>query len=335
MATRDDVARLAGVSASTVSYVISGRRPISEDTKVKVRAAMRELNYTPNAFARGLAGAKRGVIALHYPHSPQGVSSTEFEYVSTAAKKAQGLGYHLLLWTQPLSDTEGLMSLVDQGMVDGVILMEVTPDDPRIAPMRDSGTPFALVGTPKIADVLTCVDNDYADQADQAVSYLVGKGHNGFVFLGPDGARDSRGFGPSIHIRRELERAAFEHDVSCTVHLVEATPAAGRDFISTIHTRHATPLAVISFNELAVAGMLYEAALTGLAVPDDLTVLALNMGAGAAELAQPPVTTLSPEPHVIMGRAVEILVNATTTENNASPRDPLLVRSRLTPRSTT
>ena len=57
MATRDDVARLAGVSPSTVSYAISGRRTISDATKAKVLAAMRELNYTPDAFAQGLAGS--------------------------------------------------------------------------------------------------------------------------------------------------------------------------------------------------------------------------------------------------------------------------------------
>lgn len=66
MATRDDVARLAGVPSSTVSYVISAQRPISVDTQAKVRAAMRELNYTPNAFARGLAGAQRGVVRAQY-----------------------------------------------------------------------------------------------------------------------------------------------------------------------------------------------------------------------------------------------------------------------------
>lgn len=53
MATRDDVARLAGVSPSTVSYVISGRRTISDATKTRVLAAMRDLNYTPNALLRG------------------------------------------------------------------------------------------------------------------------------------------------------------------------------------------------------------------------------------------------------------------------------------------
>ncbi|MFD2841760.1 LacI family DNA-binding transcriptional regulator [Populibacterium corticicola] len=335
MATRDDVARLAGVSSSTVSYVISGRRPISADTQAKVRAAMRELNYTPNAFARGLAGARRGVIALHYPHSPQGVSSTEFEYVSAAAEKAQGLGYHLLLWTQPLSDTEGLRSLVDQGMVDGVILMEVTPDDPRIAPMRDSGTPFVLVGTPDAADIPTYVDNDYADQADQAVAHLAARGCGDFVFLGPDGTSDSRGFGPSLRIRRELERAALEHGVSCAVHLTPATPLAGRTALHAIRAQHTAPLAVVSFNELAVAGMLYEAALIGLAVPRDLMVLALNMGSNAAELAQPPVTTLSPEPHQIMSQAVKALVSTTSTGLSEAPRVQLLVRSRLTLRATT
>ena len=110
MATRDDVARLAGVSPSTVSYVISGRRTISDATKAKVLSAMRELNYTPDAFAQGLAGSRRGILALHFPTSVDGYSSTEFEYVTAAMERARALGAEVLL--EPREGPAGWRSVV-------------------------------------------------------------------------------------------------------------------------------------------------------------------------------------------------------------------------------
>ncbi len=307
VATRDDVARLAGVSSSTVSYVISGRRPISEGTKSRVRRAMKELNYTPNAFARGLAGSRRGVLALHYPYSPQGVSSTEFEYVSSAANRAHELGYHLLLWTQPIEDTEGLRSLVDQRMVDGVLLMEVTPSDPRVETMRASGAPFVLVGTPDDADGVSFVDNDYDDQASGVFSYLASLGHTDAVFFCTEGGDGDRGYGPTVHMRRALERTAGNHGVRLRVYPAPPVPAGGREALSWLLGLDPRPTAVLSFNEIGVAGLLNAAALSGVVIPDDLTVVGLNMGAVAASMTLPPLTTVSPSPSALMDRAVDAL----------------------------
>ena len=62
-----DVARHAGVSPSTVSYALSGKRPISEETRRRVRAAARELGYRPHAGARALASSRSNVLALVVP----------------------------------------------------------------------------------------------------------------------------------------------------------------------------------------------------------------------------------------------------------------------------
>lgn len=70
-----DVARLAGVSRSTVSYVLSGTRPISGETRERILAGMKDLNYLPNVLAQGLARGRTGIIALIFPlsdkHRPQ------------------------------------------------------------------------------------------------------------------------------------------------------------------------------------------------------------------------------------------------------------------------
>ena len=169
MATRDDVARLAGVSPSTVSYVISGRRSISDATKTRVLAAMRDLNYTPNAFAQGLAGARRGILALHFPTSVDGYSSTEFEYVTAAMERARARAITCCSGSNPMTDVMGMESLVAQKLVAGVLLMEVSVSDPRFDVLRRAKIPFASVGRPDDSDDVIYVDNDFAEAGRLAI----------------------------------------------------------------------------------------------------------------------------------------------------------------------
>lgn len=307
MATRDDVARLAGVSSSTVSYVISGRRPISDKTKARVKRAMDELAYTPNAFARGLAGSRLGLIALHYPSSTAGVPSTEFEYVSAIADRAREKGYHLLLWTQPLKDIVGLRSLVSQGMVDGVVLMELIADDPRVPVMQESGVPFVMVGRPDDTVGLTYVDNDFDDQAMQAMTYLRQLGHRVAVFLRPDTKADGRGVGTDARMCQSLTRAADELGFTLRLWEAERTSAAGWAILQQILDEKPRPTAVLSLNEVAASGLANAAAAAGKPVPDHFSIIGLNMGDVAADLTVPRMTTVSPSPATLMSKAMDAL----------------------------
>ena len=146
MATRADVARLAGVSPATVSYAISGKAPISEETRDRVYAAMRELQYTPNVMAQALAGRRSRIIAMLLPSQERALSNADMEYMLGAASAARELGYHLLLWPTVDRDVEEVVALGQAGLLDGVILMEVRMQDERVALLRDAKVPFSLIG---------------------------------------------------------------------------------------------------------------------------------------------------------------------------------------------
>ena len=77
MATISDVARAAGVSVSTVSYAISGARPIRPETRERIQSAMRSMGFQPNAMARSLASRRSRVIALIYPLVATATGATE------------------------------------------------------------------------------------------------------------------------------------------------------------------------------------------------------------------------------------------------------------------
>ena len=88
MATIQDVAKRAGVSVSTVSYAVNGTRPISEETRQRIFAAMQELGYRPHALARGLASKRSRIIALLFPTPERGLGITELDGLSLQQRLA-------------------------------------------------------------------------------------------------------------------------------------------------------------------------------------------------------------------------------------------------------
>ena len=145
--TSQDVARLAGVSQSTVSYVLTGSRPISEATRRRVEAAILELGYHPNSGARTLRSRRSGVIGLMVPEA-DGDDGVLMVFVRTIAREARRHGYDILLVTAQ-EGADGIRRVVRTGVCEALILMEVDRHDERIAPVLASGLQFVTIGKPE------------------------------------------------------------------------------------------------------------------------------------------------------------------------------------------
>ena len=93
MTTMADVARHAGVSASTVSYAISGKRPIAQETRDRIEQAIAELGFAPNAGARALASSQTHVLGLFVQFLPDEFSPAMLQYVLPISDAARAAGY--------------------------------------------------------------------------------------------------------------------------------------------------------------------------------------------------------------------------------------------------
>ncbi len=327
MATRDDVARLAGVSSSTVSYAISGRRRISDETRERVYAAMRELDYTPNAFARGLAGARKGILALNYPLKDEGWSPMEVSYFETATAAARECGFHLLLWPNAADDVGTLTDLLSSQLVDGVIVMEVEWDDPRIELFRERDVRFVLLGRNSDPTGLAYVDTDFRASARTALEYLVDRGHRDVLFVGED--RVEQGHGPMVRTVNELQDSSRRFGVSLAVATGPRTYGTGRDAYRRLRASGAPTTGVIMFNDQATIGFVHAAQLDGRSIPGDLSVLSIGMGDEAGEL-DPPVTTITPPVAQLTEAAVRLLVDE--VEGHPGTHREVLLNGRLVER---
>jgi DNA-binding LacI/PurR family transcriptional regulator len=133
-ASIEDVARLAKVSISTVSRVINRRNLVSDATCKRVEAAIRELKYQPNAFARGLMLRKSGIVALVLPDLHGEFYS---EIIRGANSQAREMRHNLLLSSAlPGDDVGSWLSAIGQhALVDGMAIMVSDTDASGIGPL--------------------------------------------------------------------------------------------------------------------------------------------------------------------------------------------------------
>jgi DNA-binding LacI/PurR family transcriptional regulator len=310
MATRDDsivptmadVARLAGVSSSTVSYALTGARPISQATRDRIQHAMDDLGYTPNAFARGLKSKRSKIIALLFPRDGRDLGLSSLEYVLGASDHAQDLGYHLLLWTTEAEALDDLARLARQGLVDGALLMEVRLRDPRIEVLRSAGLAFAMIGRTADPVGVDFADTNFDQCARLAVDHLVGEGHRHLGFVNLNASTIQAGRSNAIRLRDGILRAARDRQARMTALSCESSIVGGREAFFELLAEDPDLSAVIAFNEQATPGIMGAAAEYGWRIPDDFSILSIDMPAQAALMTTPTMTTVGPTA-AGMGRA--------------------------------
>jgi DNA-binding LacI/PurR family transcriptional regulator len=307
MATMLDVARRAGVSVSTVSYALSGARPISDETRQRIRSAMEELGYQPHALARGLASKHSKIIALVYPPVNRTMAAGELTFVTSIADAARSVGYSLVLSTFASDNLLELRQLTQQGLVDGVILMEVHLEDARVALLQELAFPFSLIGHCRDNDGISFVDVDFHQTACDAVEYLAGLGHQRLALVNFAPEVVAAGYGPAVRTQDGFEEALHRLQLQGATHACEPTPQAGYELAMELLTGQHPCTGLLTFNERCVPGITQAAQDRGLRIPDDLSLVAISSPAMA--LIFTPALTTYDLPIAEMGRiGTEILV---------------------------
>lgn len=334
VATRADVARLAGVSTSTVSYALSGTRPISAQTRQRIQAAMDELGYTPHALAAGLAGRRSRILALLIPTERRNVSGPDLEYVVAAADAARERGYHVVLWPTNHGDLEDVRRLSSSGLVDGVLLMEVLLDDERVRLLQSSGVPVALVGRTRQVDDVVFADADFDQISRLSVGHLAGLGHRHLGLITAPRSFLDLGYGPSVRTAEGLTQAAAQAGVELLALPGDSTVTAGRAILAQLLERMPTLTAVISaYNWEATVGLVQEANARRLHIPHHLSVLLLSSSPAQADVTLPTLTTVGPSATGIGRAAVIGLINR--IERPHAPPDQTLIHAEFAQRGST
>ncbi len=186
--TIKEVAREANVSPSTVSRVISDSSQISEETKERVRDAIKRLKYKPNAIARSLANRKSRILGVVLPNEAQDLITNTFfiQAMKGMSKYAQNKKYYITyaFSEDEKAELEYINNFITSNLVDGICLLRARTDDRSIKYLKETQFPFVVIGRPEESESLLWVDNDNFQATYNLVNELVKKGHKCISFLG-------------------------------------------------------------------------------------------------------------------------------------------------------
>ncbi|WP_406248465.1 LacI family DNA-binding transcriptional regulator [Microbacterium sp. M] len=290
MVTMNDVAKRANVSIATVSFVLSGAKPISAGTRERVETAMRDLGYRRNPVGAALARGRTNIIALLYPALQRPATGSVMGFFTSAAARAQERGLNLVMW--PISnDANEAAALANTGLVDGVLLMEVQMEDARVQALLPGSTPFVLIGRTRDPAGLTFVDVDFESSMSEAVAALDALGHRRIAFItGNWGDLHLEGHGAAERSRACFRREMSQRGVSDP--LIVPCPENsldGRRLGRMLATEHPELTALVLMNEHAAPGIVMGLRDAGSRVPDDISIISIGSSANMAGMADPPL----------------------------------------------
>ncbi|GGU54651.1 LacI family DNA-binding transcriptional regulator [Lentzea flava] len=303
MVTIADVAQHAGVAPSTVSYVLTGKRPISAGTKSKVRASISSLGYEPPVAARTADGTRANVIGVVLPLRTGTYLPPVTRFVTGAATTARRYGVDLLLMTAE-DGMPALRRVASSAHVDGFLVMDADMDDGRL---RQLPAPSVLIGRPSATTGLTCVDLDFEAAGAQCVDHLADLGHRSIGFLGAPSSVYRRSTGFAHRAMAGFNAAAMRRGVAATAVSVEDDRGAVLRAIETLVRATPSTTALVVHNEAALGGITACLRAVGREVPEDIAVVAICADE-VAERMSPPLTSVRLPAEELGRHAVELLV---------------------------
>ncbi|MDN3244894.1 MULTISPECIES: LacI family DNA-binding transcriptional regulator [unclassified Streptomyces] len=322
MATIGDVARMAGVSRSTASYALSGKRAISSDVRRRVEEAVRELGYTPNAGARALATAQTRVIGLLAQFLDDEFAPAMLQYMLGVSNSARELGYDILLTTDP-DGRSALRRLTDSRMVDGIVLLNVAEHDDRLPILRAAPQPGALVGLSADCSGVDVFDLDFVQAGRLMVDHLHRLGHRELALVSHPEHVVERGGSYVWRLQNAAAEAARARGI--TLHAVFGAshqPDVGRD-LHRLLDAHPGVTGLLINNEAAAAALPTVLHERGLEAPADLSVI----GRYSDEFAHTfslPYSSIESAPDRLGRMAVRELVRR--IEGQVGPDEPHVVQ---------
>jgi len=293
-ATSQDVADLAGVSRTTVSFVLNNvpGMKISGETRQRVLEAARQLNYYPASAARTLASGKTHRIGLVLCEQRAHLVANAFlpAFLRGVSDLAHQEGYRVIFQsTEDRTGETAYVGLLREQHVDGLIVSGPRSDDFQLTRLHEEGYPLVLHGhLPDCA--LPFVDVDNAGGAHKAVSYLIGLGHRriGLITNAPllYTAAEDRLTG----YRQALQEAALSLDDEL-VRYGEFSPQSGRVAMGSLLALPSPPSAVFVASDVVALGAMAAVRERGMRIPQDVALVGFDDIFFAAYVS-PPLTTV-------------------------------------------
>lgn len=320
--TLEQIAKLAGVSRSTVSRVINEHPSVRDEVRARVWRIIREQNYQPHQAARTLVTRRTNVVGLIIPETVARLFTDPFfaQLIQGIAEVCNQRSYYLMLSLMiARMDRDALYRrILYSGQLDGLIIAAAPLDDPIMPRLEERLCPCVLVGRHPDYPHIPWVDVDNVAGARNLTEYLIGLGHRRIATItGPMntivGRERFEGY------RQALAQAEIPHDDDL-VAASDFTEDGG--FRAMKRLLHAKPTAVFAASDAMAAGAMQALVQAGLRVPDDVSVAGYD-DAPTATLVDPSLTTVR-QSAVELGKvAAETLISLLENPDTPVPSQKL------------
>lgn len=330
--TRDDVARHAGVSPSTVSYVINnGPRPVSEETREKVQQAIAALGYRPNAVARNLRRQRTTTIGLIIPDT----CNTYFAEVAEGIESVAYENDYMVVFCNSDYKLEREVSYIDHLIserVAGIIIIPATSSTKSLDILRRYGMPtVSLDRAAKGVNIPTILANNFHG-GFQATQYLISLGHKRIGCI-------SR----PVELSHATDRVNGYLKALRTAGIIP-DPALlarggyrmenGQKAINKLLGLDHPPTAVFCYNDMMAIGALRGAHERGLRVPQDLSIVGFD-DIVEASFTCPSLTTIHQDKFTMGRKGMKLLLRLIKEESNSIQTDMAPLDVKLVIREST
>ncbi len=305
--TLEQIAKLAGVSRSTVSRVVNDEPNVRDEVRRRVWQVIRETGYQPHAAARSLVTRRTQIIGVIIPESVTTLFTDPFFSLLLAGITAacNENRYHLMLslFNSPEGSDAIYQRVLRSAYLDGVIVASATSDDPLIPRLLNDSIPFVLIGRHLDARV-TYVDVDNLGGARMATEHLIRLGHKRIATVtGPLGMLSAQD--RLAGYKRALEAHGLPVDPSL---IVEGDYREGGGMAAAHRLLGVSPTAIFVASDVMAVGVLKALRQEGVEVPGDIALTSFD-DLPVATAVQPALTTVR-QPIDDLGRtAVQLLLD--------------------------
>jgi DNA-binding LacI/PurR family transcriptional regulator len=292
--TSQDVADYAGVSRTTVSFVLNNvkRFSISPKTAAKVRNAAKELGYVPNASARALASQRAKAIGLIMTRSPEYIATDPFLPQILGGLldvvKQNGLGL-LVEWVEPGQQLRTYLELTRARQIDGMIVMTPREDDTGLKALEEAEIPAVLMGYIPGSNLYS-VDIDNVQAAKAAVEHLIELGHERIACI-TNAARPYTSANQRYEgYKAAIENAGLAFDESF-VRYADFNGHSGYDRMKSLLNNNLNFTAVFVASDSVAFGAMAAIRDAGLRIPEDISIVGFD-DIPMASYVTPNLTTI-------------------------------------------
>jgi LacI family transcriptional regulator len=321
--TIKDIAKALGISTSTVSRALADTWDVKHETRDKVLAMARELNYHPNLNAKNLHNKRSGIIGVIIPEFINGFFPTVIEGIQEVLQR-EGYGVLIVQSNESREQERKNLYLLDEKMVEGIIISITNEggNEEHYKHIMDAGTPIVFFN--RVCENLDApkVVIDDTQMAEMAVNHLINSGYKRIAHLA----------GPSnllvAHKRIEgYKNALRKHNIDIDEQNIIESGIFIKDGINTakqmLNSNIPLPDAIFCFNDPVAIGAMKALKEAGVRIPDDVAIVGFSEDI-MATIVEPPLTSVR-QPMKEMGQqAAKLILEQIKSEKPIKPKTYVL-----------